>query len=285
MKDKLLLIVAHNEARRKNAGGTTQPNPKGNFMRTSLGLLGLSLAVMATPAFADETDPPPAVTINGSATVVSDYRFRGISQTDKQAAIQAGITVSHQSGLYLGVWGSSVDDYVTASGQSHQEIDVIGGFKKSYDGTTFDVGAIFYVYPKTKLTGDLTKSNLIEPYVAISHSFGPVTGKATVNYAPKQKALALNQTGPKQDNVYIAGDLSASIPNTPFGLTGHIGHTYGPSWFAIGNGYTDWSVGASYTYKALSLGVQYVDTNGVFLTPTGRNASKGGVVVTLGASF
>jgi uncharacterized protein (TIGR02001 family) len=262
---------------------------KGNFMRTSFGpLLGLVLATMATPAFADESDPPKAVTINGGATVVSDYRFRGISQTDKRAAVQGSVTLTHSSGVYASVWGSSVDDYVTASTQAHQEIDLIMGFKKTFGGTTVDVGALYYVYPKTKLVGDLSSSNFVEPYLALSHTLGPVTAKATVNWAPKQKALALNQVGPKQDNLYLAGDLSAAIPNTPIGLTAHVGHSKGPSWLATtgrGNSYTDWSVGATATFKAVTVGVQYVDTNTTFITPTGRDAGKAGVVATLGVSF
>jgi uncharacterized protein (TIGR02001 family) len=261
-------------------------------MRTSFGpLLGLALAFVATPALAEDAPAEtPAVTINGSATLVSDYRFRGISQTDKTFAVQGGITVSHESGVYASIWGSSVDDYVTASLRGHQEIDVILGFKKTFGGTTVDVGALYYVYPKTKLLpGDVSSSNFIEPYIALSHVIGPVTAKATINYAPKQKALALDQVGPKQDNLYLAGDLSAAIPNTPLSLTAHLGHSTGPSWLSTTTGrpksYTDWGLGASLTYKALSFGVQYVDTNTVFTTLTGKDAAKGGVVFTLGASF
>ncbi len=263
---------------------------KGINMRTSFGpFLGLAFAMMATPALADETDPPAAVTINGTATLVSDYRFRGISQTDRRAAVQGSITVTHKSGVYASVWGSSIDDYVTASLQSNQEIDLILGFKKTFGGTTVDVGALYYVYPKSKLAGDLTSSNFIEPYLAVSQAIGPVTAKATVNWAPKQKALALDQIGPKQDSLYIAGDLSASIPSTPIGLTAHIGHSKGPSWLATtgrGNSYTDWSLGATATFKAITVGIQYVDTNTTFVTPfSGRDAGKAGVVATLGVSF
>ena len=259
-------------------------------MRTFLGCYASLAALMvAIPALADETDAPPAITINGTATVVSDYRFRGISQTDRNFAVQGSLTVSHASGFYATVWGSSVDDYVTASGQSNQEIDLIVGFKKTFGGATFDIGALYYVYPKTRLAGDKSSSDFIERYLAISGTAGPLTAKATVNWAPKQKALALDQGAsgllPSQDNVYIAGDFSAAIPTTPISLTAHIGHTFGPSWLSIGNEYTDWGVGATLTYKALTLGVQYVDTDGDFITPSGKNASKGGVVATLGVSF
>jgi uncharacterized protein (TIGR02001 family) len=261
-------------------------------MRTFLRSFGLgcfvSLAALmvATPALAEDEASP--VTINGSATVVTDYRFRGISQTDKNAAIQGSITVSHTSGFYASVWGSSVSGYVVATNNTSQEIDLILGWKKTFSGTTIDGGLLYYYYPKT--TGGYT--NFAEPYVSVAHTFGPVTAKATVNYAPKQKALGLVQNTvpePSRDSVYVAGDLSASIPNTPLGLTGHVGHSFGPSWLASDatgkKGYTDWAVGASLTYKVITLGVQYVDTDATFISSSGKNASKGGIVATLGVSF
>ncbi|WP_213982651.1 TorF family putative porin [Sphingomonas sp. dw_22] len=252
---------------------------------STIGFGALMLASTAPAMAQDETAPAPAITINGSATVVSDYKFRGISQTDGNFAVQGGITISHASGFYIGTWGSSIDDYVTAHGSAHQELDLIAGFKKTFGGATFDVGAVYYVYPGTRAAGDPSSSDFIEPYASISYALGPVTAKGTVNYAPKQKALALDQIGPKNDNVYIAGDLSGAIPNTPIGLTAHLGHTFGPSWLAIGKEYTDWSLGATYTYKALTFGVSYVDTDGDFITPTGKNASKGGVLGSIGVSF
>lgn len=258
-------------------------------MRITLACVSSIIALAtANPALAqDATAPTPAVTINGTAAVVSDYRFRGISQSDKNFAIQGSITVSHESGLYASVWGSSVDGYVTASGQANAELDLIVGFKKTFSGTTFDIGALYYVYPKTRLAGDNSSSDFIEPYLAVSHTFGPVTGKASIAYAPKQKALRLDQTtGRNRDNVYIAGDLSVGIPETPIGLTAHVGHTFGPSWLSIGNEYTDYGVGATVTYKMLTLGLSYVDADGApFVTPSGRDAAKGGIVGSLTASF
>ena len=254
-------------------------------MRVSLLALGAAMVCAAGPAFAQDTAPPPAITINGTATIVSDYRFRGISQTDKNVAVQGSITVSHQSGLYVSAWGSSTDDYVTASGRGHQELDLIAGYKKTVNGTTFDVGVLYYVYPKSKLSGDQSSSDFIEPYVSVAHTLGPATGKLSLAYAPKQKPLALDQIGPAKDNVYLAGDLSLAIPKTPISLTGHLGHTWGPSWLSIGKEYTDWNLGVAVTHKVLTLGISYVDTDGDFITPTGKNASKSGVVASLGVAF
>ncbi len=255
-------------------------------MRTSFGpLLGLAIALSAaTPAFAEDAAETPAVTINGTATLVSDYRFRGLSQTDKDFAVQGSFTISHESGVYATVWGSSIDDYIAAG--SDQEIDLILGYKKTFGGTTVDVGALYYYYPGSSKFIANYNSDFLEPYFALSHTFGPVTAKGTLNYAPKVKALAFNHT--KDDNLYGALDLSAAIPDTGFSLSGHLGHNFTRSFLSTGKHYTDWGAGVSYTWKALTFGVSYVDTSlpkGYATSLTGKDIGKAGVVATLGVSF
>ena len=250
-------------------------------MRTSFGpLLGLALTLASTPAFAQE-EAPPAITITGGATLVSDYRFRGISQTDKDFAVQGTFTVAHKSGFYATVWGSSIDDYVAAGGD--QEIDLSAGFKKSFGGTTVDVGVLYYYYPGSSKIVPNYASDFFEPYIGISHTFGPVTGKVSAAYAPKSNALSVGAG--KEDNLYLALDLSSGIPGTPLSISGHLGHSYGPSYLTIGKGYTDWNVGATYTWKSLTFGVSYVDTNKALFSPSGKNISKGGVVGSVGVAF
>lgn len=251
-------------------------------MRTSLGsILSLSLALTATPALADEpTAPPPRITVTGGVTLVSDYRFRGISQTDKRAAVQGTFTVADQSGLYATVWGSSIDDYVFNG--ADQEIDLSAGFRKTVGAATIDVGVLYYYYPGS---GGVA-SDFFEPYASVAYTLGPVQAKASAAYAPKQGALrVIPGISKKEDNLYLGGDLSAGIPNTPVSISAHVGHNFGPSYLSIGKGYTDYSIGASVSRKNLTLGIQYVDTDDDFITPSGRNASKGGVVVSLGATF
>lgn len=273
-------------------------------MRFSIPTLGVfmlaaPIAFGATPAFADDapTAPPPALTVNATAAVVSDYRFRGVSQTDKGFAVQGSLTVTHVSGFYVSAWGSSTSGYVVAGGNARQEIDLIGGYSKTISGVKLDGGVLYYFYPRTRTPG--VHSDFFEPYFDISKTFGPVSAKATVNYGFRQSALALDQTGvgstagsKKRDNVYTAGDFTAAIPKTPFGLTAHIGHTFGTSWLASSfgkgfeqDGYTDWGLGATATWKQLTLGVSYVDTDAKFTNFSGDNVSKSGVVASLTASF
>ena len=130
-------------------------------MRTSFGpLVGLALTLMSTPAFAQ--DETPAVTISGGATLVSDYRFRGISQTDKDFAVQGTFTVSHKSGFYATVWGSSIDDYIAAG--SDQEIDPAVGLDDIVElGATVQAGQpLMRVHARTEKDAETAMQRLRE---------------------------------------------------------------------------------------------------------------------------
>ena len=238
------------------------------------------------PAADGDTAPPPAFTLNGGATVVSDYRFRGLSQTNIKPALQGSLTVTHSSGIYLSVWGSSIDDYVADFGD--QELDLIGGWKKTFkSGTTLDIGVLYYWYPGSDQgCGCKYYSDFFEPYIALSHTIGPVTAKATINYAPSQRALALG--GKNQDNLYGALDFSVGVPKTPVSFSAHLGHNFEKSFLSTGRTYTDWGVGMSIAWKQFSIGVSYVDTDlpkNWATSFTGKDIAKPGVVATVGVSF
>lgn len=248
-------------------------------MRKSiLGLSAVALAALSAPAFAQD-EPTPALTVTGNAAVVTDYRFRGISQTDKRFALQGGITVTHESGFYVSTWGSSIDDYVAAG--SDQELDLIAGYSRTFGAATVDVGVLYYYYPGS----GGANTDFVEPYASIKGTFGPATAKLSAAYAPKSRALSVDGGLTREDNLYVAGDLAASVPNTPLGVSAHLGHSFGPSYLTIGKEYTDWNIGATYTWSHLTFGVSYVDTNKSLYSPSGRNISKAGVVGSITASF
>ena len=257
-------------------------------MRTSFGpILGLIFALSATPAFAQDEAPAEETktfTVTGGATVVSDYRFRGISQTNKRIAIQGTVSVAHESGLYATVWGSSIDDYVAAG--SDVEIDLSAGFKKTVGSTTFDVGALYYYYPGAEAFIPEYPSDFVEIYGSVAHGLGPATAKLTVAYAPKQSALSLGAG--REDNFYANFGLSAGIPDTGFSVSAAIGRTFTRSFLSGGQKYTDWNAGVSYTTGPVTFGVAYVDTNKALFSGipgANRNINKGGIVASIGAAF
>jgi len=253
------------------------------FVRLGVAAVGAMLLFSTAPAAAAAGDLGGGFTVTGGATLTSDYRFRGISQTNKEPAVQGTFTITHSSGFYATWWGSSIDDYIANGAQA--ENDLIVGYQKSFGPTTVNGGVLYYWYPGNH--GATT--DFFEPYFSVAEAVGPFTAKATVNYAPKQKALSIGNGS--EDNLYLAGDLSYAIPKSPISLTAHLGHTWGPSYLSIGKEYTDWNVGASFTHGPLTLGVQYVDTSKKSFSPpssdhpSGRDISGPGVVGSIGVAF
>ncbi|WP_294318623.1 TorF family putative porin [uncultured Sphingomonas sp.] len=263
-------------------------------------------ATTAMPAFAQDTAPPPPVTISGSASVTSDYRFRGVSQTDKNVAVQGGITIAHESGVYIGTWGSNLAGWGTFGG-ANLELDLIAGYKKTFGTATVDAGVTWYTYP-----GGFDETDVVEFYGKLSGTAGPATLTAGVFYAPKQTSLSyatasatpfIAGDGRKEDNIYLSGDAAAGVPNTPVTLKAHIGYSdgnpglgpNGTSMAPTGN-YWDWSLGTDFTYKNLTLGVAYVDSDLsksdiTYLQPNFSKSTNGSpiaastVVVSLTAAF
>ncbi|SMC82825.1 TorF family putative porin [Novosphingobium sp. B1] len=242
-------------------------------IRLAAAVAPVAFALLATPAFAQEETKP--ITVSGSAALVSDYRFRGVSQSDRAMAVQAGATIAHESGLYVGTWASNLSGWGTFGG-SNTELDLIGGYKKDFNGVTLDVGLTWYMYP-----GGADKTDFAEPYVKVSGTAGPVSLLAGVAYAPKQEALGKwynsgaayatgvpNNPGAKDDNLYIWTDMSTGIPDTGLTLHAHVGYSdgnpgLGPNGTSVAptGKYLDWNIGADYAIGPVVLGVSYIDTD------------------------
>lgn len=249
-------------------------------------ILAAGAAMLATaPAFAEDA-PASAFTVTGGATLTSDYRFRGLSQTNRRFAVQGTFGVSHSSGFYVGTWGSSIDDYVESGGDA--EVDLYAGYRKTISGTTVDGGVLYYYYPGSGQNGSVN-SDFFEPYINASHTFGPVGVKVGGNFSWKQHGLGIPNTpgNSRGEGAYAYGELSGAIPKTGVTLTGHLGHSFVRNYLTFGTHYTDWSVTAAYTWKALTFSAAYVDTNKNLASgpPKSRNIAKGGFVGSVGVAF
>lgn len=264
-------------------------------------IFALAAAAAAAPALAE--DPVKPITVSGSVALVSDYRFRGVSQSDEHMAIQGGLTIAHTSGFYVGTWGSNLAGWGQFGG-SNMELDLIGGYKRALGSVTVDAGLTWYMYP-----GGSNLTDFGEPYVKVSGTAGPVNLLAGVAYAPKQKALGNysntpQSRGQKQDNLYIWGDASIGIPGTPLTAKSHLGYSkgnpgLGPNGTSVAptGKYLDWMLGVdAVLFERLTLGVAWVDTNiskkdSAYLQPNFSNSHDGSsiassrVVFSVGASF
>jgi len=276
------------------------------MMNFRSGLLALTAASMAAaPAFAQDSSAPAAsaapaaaaapaseFTITGSAAVASQYRFRGISQSDNKPVVQGAFTISHASGFYVSTWGSSAsaNNAVNIGGT---EIDVYGGYAHTFtSGLTIDGGLYGYLYPGSKRAVGISES-YYELYGDVSKVFGPVTAKAGVNWAPNQSYFKDWATA-THSNVYLFGELSFSPVSTPWTIHTHLGHT-GGGFDYVGHQYFDFVAGVSYKWKALTFDISGVGTNvkksytapfdAAASTNDFRKAARTTVVGTITASF
>lgn len=260
----------------------------------------------------EKAGPLSRITVSRSVGIASDYRFRGVSQSDTEMAVQGGITLAHDSGFHVGTWASNLGGWGTFGG-ANMELDLTGGYTTTLSAnTTLDAGLTWYVYP-----GGADKTDFAEPYVKLTGTAGPATLTAGVAYAPRQQALGkwyatgaaaaagvYTDPGAKGDNLYVWGDGAFAIAGTPITAKAHIGHSrgqdgLGPNATAVSptGSYWDWSLGADVTWRNLTLNASYVGTDisnrdAAYLRPsfskgqdgTG-NIAGGTALVSLTASF
>ncbi len=249
-------------------------------------LLVVALGTLfALPALA--ADAPP-YTITSNVSLVSDYLYRGISQTGANPAIQGGFDVAHASGAYAGIWGSSIS-WVSDGGvatSAGTELDTYFGYKGAAGGVSYDVGFLRYNYPGDYLVA--TKADTDEVYGAVSYSI------VTLKYSH-----SLGDTFGVPDasgTSYVA--LSASYPIADTGIT--LGASYGKQTYkgttadaleAAGTTatYTDYKLSASKDFSGYVLGLAYSDTDAsafyTGLTAQAKELGKATAVLSLTRSF
>jgi uncharacterized protein (TIGR02001 family) len=238
--------------------------------RTALAAFAL-MAFAAAPAHAQDDAPAPAaeqaaddgafdITVTG--TIVSDYRFRGVSQSDRDPSAQVSVDITYR-GFYAGAWASSI----ARTADTNVELDLYAGYAGTAGPVEYEVGAIAYLYPGGDGTG-----NAYEATGALSYRLGPVVAKLSAFYAPDQENLA-------GDNLYLSAEAKVGIPATPFTLFGQFGRERG-SFYGRKH---DWSFGAEYTRGPFTASLGYFDTdlNGV-TSGLGRNVRSG---IVASASF
>lgn len=217
----------------------------------------LALGLPAAPAQAD-------VAFNASLT--SDYRYRGISQTRLKPALQGGADWSDASGFYAGTWASTIKWIKDAGGDADVEIDVYGGYKTEIaKGLTLDVGVLQYWYPSNDLN---PSANTFEGYGALS--FGPATLKISRSFT--------NLFGFADSKGSMYYDLSATFDlGDGWSITPHIGRQTVKNLSAAS--YTDASLTVNKTIDAFTFSLGVVDAKtGAYYGPGNKDLGARRVV-------
>ncbi|MBK8907424.1 MAG: hypothetical protein IPM60_05860 [Rhodospirillales bacterium] len=220
------------------------------------------LGLVSVPVVAQDAGIPGEFSAN--VGIFSDYQFRGISQSDDNLALQGGIDYELDTGfketaLYLGVWGSNVD--FNDGDEASLELDLYGGLSGSAMGLDWHGGVIGYLYPGAS---DSLNYDFFELTAGVSRA---ITDTIEVglgyNYSPDYFASSGSAH-------YLQATTTVGIPlpdsMTKYGLGLDVAAGLGRQWIQDNDvfgtpDYWTWSLGAAMTYKMLTLGVSYVDTD------------------------
>ncbi|SCU75687.1 Signal peptide protein [Cupriavidus necator] len=257
-----------------------------DLRHTAAALLACSASSLflfaAMPAMAQsrpDAEPSPH-TFTANVSVATDYRYRGLIQTNRRPAIQGGFDYSHSSGFYLGNWNSSIswlgDSNPDVSAPI--EMDFYGGYRNTIGGDwSYDVGVLQYYYPGD-YPANYTRPYTTEVYAALG--YGPVTLK--YSYAPTN----LFGFADSKNSWYV--DLTANVPLNFWDLTlnTHVGYQK----VQVANAsYVDWKIGLTKDLgKGLALAVAYIDTNAdkaVYTNAKGRYMGRGTAWASLTKTF
>jgi uncharacterized protein (TIGR02001 family) len=241
-------------------------------MKLKLAVL-LSTLAASGAVLAQAKAPEPDYTLSYNVGVVTDYRYRGISQSRLKPALQGGADFAHSSGFYVGTWASTIKWVKDGGGDANVEVDLYGGYKFNAGPVAMDVGVLRYLYPSSSLA---VNPDTTEIYAA--GSFGP----ATLKYS--HAVTNLFGFSDSKGSGYL--DLSATFDlGNGWSVVPHIGHQK-----VKNNGnfsYTDYSVTVAKDLgNGLVASLAVLDTdNNNYLAPNGKNLGKAGAVLGLKYSF
>ncbi|MGZ3184166.1 MAG: TorF family putative porin [Telluria sp.] len=232
----------------------------------------LVLSLAAPQVWAEDKKPDDEVTFN--ATLTSDYRYRGLSQTRLQPALQGGADyVNNPTGFYAGTWLSTIKWIKDAGGDANVEWDLYAGKRgEIVKDVSYDVGGLYYFYPSNGLP---VNANTFELYGQVG--YGPAYAKYSVS------TTNLFGTADSKHSGYL--DLGANVDlGSGYTLNLHAGHQTVKSNSVYS--YSDYKVGVTKDLGVCSVALALVGTNtDVYVTPAGKNTGKTSAVLSITKNF
>jgi len=222
----------------------------------------------AAPAGAPLAEAASPIGFNFGAAVMTDYNFRGITQTNRGPAVQGYGEVTFYDMFYVGAFASNVRF------ARNLEIDVYGGIRPTFGPLTFDFGFVHYFYPGTK-------TDFTELYGKVEYTYENFTVGANVFHA-----WDIGRAG--QSGTYAALTASVEIPQLEgLSISGEVGRYFLGSIDGVSTpDYTYWNIGPSYTFDPVTVDLRYHDTERHNCAGGGtRRACGSAVIATLSVDF
>ena len=230
------------------------------------------LAFSSVPALAQEQPAEHQVSYN--AAITSDYRYRGLSQTRLDPALQGGVDYVHgPTGLYVGTWLSTIKWTKDLGGDGNIEWDIYGGKRGQLTADlSYDVGGLYYYYPDNGLN---PRANTFELYGRLG--FGP----AYVKYSHSTTNLFGTADSKRSGYLDVGADVDAG---NGFIVNLHVGRQRVENNSAFS--YTDYKVGVTKDFGVATLSLAWIKANTeAYLSPEGKNLGKSAAVLTLSKTF
>lgn len=184
--------------------------------------------------------------LSGNLTLTTDYRFRGVSQTDEKAAVQGGFDLTHDSGFYTGIWASNVN--FGPGSDASTEMDYFAGYVFNMsESMNLDLGVVYFDYQ-----GD-SEADYIEYVAKLGLSDLSLTFVYSDEYFGDGLASAY----------VVSADYSYGLAQD-WSLDLHLGLTDSddPDFAEAGDSsYIDYSVGVTRGFSAFDLSLTWVGTD------------------------
>lgn len=237
-------------------------------------------AITSSFAYADEPKPDNQLTFN--AAVTSDYRYRGISQTRLQPALQVGTDYTNNpTGFYAGAWASNVKWVSDAGGSGDLEVDLYAGKRGNItEDFTYDLGVLTYVYSGNDLgnVSGFANANTTEIYGQLGY------GPAYLKYSSSTTNL-VGYVDSKNSGYWDAGANITLREGLTLNL--HAGHQTIENNSAAS--YDDWKLGVTKDFGVVVAAVAVIGTNAdksAYTSPAnGKFIGKTALVATLSKTF
>jgi len=197
------------------------------------------------------------VRLSGSITITNDYRFRGVSQSDGDPAVQANIEANASSGVYAGLWGSSVSGTALSGGVA--EVDGYVGYRQTRGSISTDFGVQIYSAPDARSGSGHSRA---EAYASVDYTLPKLSTDVRLG-----TAIAPKQGQYPHTTLYDYVDVAQPVPTTPLTLRAHLGYTLagggsGPSLPPINTtDHLDYEFGLAYVWHKLTATVSAVGTD------------------------
>jgi uncharacterized protein (TIGR02001 family) len=245
-------------------------------------LLAATLMTVFAAGNALAEEAKAATDLSFNAALTSDYRYRGISQTRLDPALQGGADFVHNaSGLYVGAWASTIKWTKDAGGDGDVEIDLYAGKRGEVaSGVGYDVGVLTYVYPSNGLARvpGFASANTTELYGQLSY------GPALVKYSHAVTNLFGFVDSKNSGYLDLAANLDAG---NGLVVNLHAGRQRVANNAA--SSYTDWKIGVTRDFGVVTGALAYVGTNAgktAYASPAnGKFLGKSALVVTISKTF